>query len=68
MRPPSVPITQGSNRANNLGVVLRDLGNSPWREDSLRTGPEDDETAFGLNHPEVATDANNLGQCVAGSG
>ena len=41
----------------------RDLGDLAGARACLRAGAEDRRAAYGPDHPEVATDVNNLGTC-----
>jgi Tfp pilus assembly protein PilF len=46
---------------NNLGGVLRALGDLAGARKSYERALEIDENVYGPDHPEVATDVNNLG-------
>jgi tetratricopeptide (TPR) repeat protein len=46
---------------NNLGLVLRDLGDLPGARQCFERALRIDEAVYGLDHPAVATAVNNLG-------
>ncbi len=48
-------------RVNNLGGVLRALGDLAGARASYERALKIDEAVYGPDHPEVATDVNNLG-------
>jgi len=50
--------------ANNLGMVLRDLGEREKARECFEWALKIDEKAFGLEHPSVAIRANNLGSVL----
>jgi tetratricopeptide (TPR) repeat protein len=49
------------SRVNNLGSVLRDLGDLAGARAHLERALRIDEAAYGPNHPTVAFEGNNLG-------
>jgi tetratricopeptide (TPR) repeat protein len=57
-----------STVANNLGFSYVGLGNYAEAEGCLLRALEIDETIFGPNHPEVATDLSNLGHLYSLTG
>ena len=46
---------------NNLGMVLRDLGDYKGAKLKLERALAIDEKVYGPEHPSVATNLNNLG-------
>ena len=46
---------------NNLGNVLRDLGDLTGGQQYFERAPKSDEATFGKDHPNVAIRVNNLG-------
>jgi tetratricopeptide (TPR) repeat protein len=53
----------GSHR-NNLGLVLRDLGDLTGAEAQFERAIAIHEATYGTDHPEVAADRNNLGMVL----
>jgi tetratricopeptide (TPR) repeat protein len=51
-------------RVNNLGGVLRDLGDLTGARAAFERALKIDEAAFGPDHPKVARDVNNLGRVL----
>ena len=49
---------------NNLGMVLKDLGDLDGAGKAFERALTIDENAFGPDHPNVATDVNNLGMVL----
>ncbi len=50
-----------ATRVNNLGSVLRILGDLPGAKAHFERALKIDEQTYGSDHPEVGTDVNNLG-------
>jgi nucleoside phosphorylase/tetratricopeptide (TPR) repeat protein len=55
-------------RVNNLGRVLKDLGDLPGAKAKFERAFVIDEAAYGPNHPNVATAVNNLGSVLRALG
>ena len=53
-----------STPLNNLGTILRNLGDLQGALEYHRRALEIDEAEYGPNHPEVATDLNNIGSVL----
>jgi tetratricopeptide (TPR) repeat protein len=49
---------------NNLGSVLKDLGDLGGAKAAYERALRIDEKTFGPEHPSVATDVNNLGSVL----
>ena len=49
---------------NNLGLVLKDLGETEKAKSCFERALKIDEKVFGLDHPSVATVVNNLGSVL----
>jgi tetratricopeptide (TPR) repeat protein len=49
---------------NNLGIVLRALGNLAGARRNYEQALKIDEAFYGLDHPSVAIDVNNLGRVL----
>ena len=49
---------------NNLGSVLKDLGDLAGARAAYERALKIDEAAFGPDHPNVASDVNNLGSVL----
>ena len=49
---------------NNLGRVLKELGDLPGAKAAYERALKIDEKAFGPDHPNVATGVNNLGRVL----
>jgi len=53
-----------ATKVNNLGSVLKDLGDLAGARQCCERALKIDEAAYGADHPSVARDVNNLGSVL----